>query len=794
MNIALLKRAGRWLGAGYMVKPNSLFRRRAGTLPGVLLWLAVLPLAALGQANYATPYTFTTLAGNTGYGSADGTGSAAQFAFPCGAAVDSAGNVYVADTVNSTLRKVAPVGTNWVVTTLAGLAGCTGTNDGTGSAARFYYPDGVAVDSAGNLYVADSGNHTIREVTPVGTDWVVTTLAGLGGTRGSADGTNSAARFNYPAGVAVDTSGNVYVADEGNNTIRKVTPLGTNWVVTTLAGLAGSAGSANGTGSNARFYLPFGLAVATNGNVYVGDMGDTYGTIRKVTSGGVVTTLATGFNAPYGVAVDSAGNVYVADTDNNAIRKVTSGGVVTTLAGSVGSFGTNDGTGSAALFYSPFGLTVATNGNVYVADSGNNTIRKVTPAGVVTTLAGLASNNTGSTDGTGSAARFNGPANMAVDTNGNVYLADSGNNTIREVTPEGVVTTLAGLAGHAGSADGTNSAARFNLPYGVAMDSAGNLYVADTLNYTIRKVTPVGTNWVVTTLAGAAGVAGSADGTNSAARFNGPADTAVDTNGNVYVTDFNNDTIRKVTPAGVVTTLAGLAGSSGSADGTGSAARFYAPIGVAVDKAGNVYVTEYFNYTIREVTPVGTNWVVTTLAGLAGSVGSVDGTNRAARFNYPAGVAVDTNGNLYVADDGDSTIRQVTPVGTNWVVTTLAGLAGYIAEIDGTGSGARFHNPFAVAVDMAGNVYVGDFSNSTIRKGFPASSVPAPVLEPPSLSAGLFGFGITGLPGLPVNIESSGDLSQWQVVGTGILVGGTNYYSASPNPAQGAQFYRAHVR
>jgi sugar lactone lactonase YvrE len=553
--------------------------------------------------------------------------------------VDSAGNVYVADTVNSTIRKMTPVGTNWVVTTLAGLAGCTGTNDGTGSAARFYYPNGVAVDSAGNIYVADSGNHTIREVTPVGTDWVVTTLAGLAGSAGGANGTNSAARFNYPAAVAVDT-----------------------------------------------------------------------------------------------------------------------------------------------------------NGNVYVADSGNNTIRKVTPAGVVTTLAGLASNNTGSTDGTGSAARFNGPANMAVDTNGNVYLADSGNNTIREVTPAGVVTTLAGLAGHAGSTDGTNSAARFNLPYGVAVDSAGNLYVADTLNYTIRKVTPVGTNWVVTTLAGAAGVAGSADGTNSAARFNGPADTAVDTNGNVYVTDFNNDTIRKVTPAGVVTTLAGLVGSSGSADGTGSAARFYAPIGVAVDKAGNVYVTEYFNYTIREVTPVGTNWVVTTLAGLAGSIGSVDGTNRAARFSYPASVAVDTNGNLYVADDGDSTIRQVTPVGTNWVVTTLAGLAGYIAEIDGTGSGARFNNPFAVAVDMAGNVYVGDFSNSTIRKGFPASSVPAPVLEPPSLSAGLFGFGITGLPGLPVNIESSGDLAQWQVVGTGILVGGTNYYSVNPNPAQAAQFYRTQVR
>ena len=347
-NIAILNRAGRWFGRGHMMKPNNLFRRLAGNLPGVLLWLAVLPLAAFGQANYATPYTFTTLAGNTGYGSADGTGSAARFAFPCSAAVDTNGNVYVADTVNSTIRKMTPVGTNWVVTTLAGVAGCTGTNDGTGSAARFYYPDGVAVDSAGNIYLVDCNNHTIRKVSPVGTNCVVTTLAGLAGVAGSADGTNSAARFNYPAGVAVDTSGNVYVADEGNNTIRKVTPVGTNWVVTTLAGLAGSAGSANGTGSNARFYLPFGLAVATNGNVYVGDTG--YGTIRKVTSGGVVTTLATGFNAPYGVAVDSAGNVYVADTDNHAIRKVTSGGMVTTLAGSVGSFGTNDGTGSAVLF------------------------------------------------------------------------------------------------------------------------------------------------------------------------------------------------------------------------------------------------------------------------------------------------------------------------------------------------------------------------------------------------------------------------------------------------------------
>jgi streptogramin lyase len=777
-----------------MMKPNNLFRRLAGILPGVLLWLAILPLAALGQADYATPYTFITIAGSAGYGSADGTGNAAQFAFPGSVAMDSVGNVYVADTANNTIRKVSPAG---VVTTLAGLAGCTGTNDGTGSAARFYLPNGVAVDGAGNLYVADTGNHTIREVSPVGTNWVVTTLAGLPGSAGTNDGTGNGAQFNEPAAVAVDGAGNLYVADTGNHTIREVMPVGTNWVVTTLAGLAGSPGSANGTGNAARFYFPFGLTVATNGNVYVADSYNS--AIRKVTPAGLVTTLASGFYYPYGVTVDTNGNIYVADSGNNTIRKVTSTGLVTTLAGLAGSSGTNNGTGSAARFYFPCGVVVDTAGNLYVADTGNNTIRKVTPAEVVTTLAGLAGNSAGSTDGTGSAARFNGVGGVAVDTNGNVYVADDGNNIIRKVTPVGanwVVTTLAGRAGSAGSANGTNSAARFNEPAWLAVDSAGNLYVADYGNNTIREVTPVGTNWVVTTLAGLAGSAGSANGTNSGARFHGPTGVAVDSAGNLYVGDEQNATIRKVTPVGtnwVVTTLAGLAGNHGSADGTNSAARFYYPHGVAVDTNGNVYVADSANNTIREVTPVGTNWVVTTLAGLAGNAGSTDGTNRTARFSWPVSVALDSAGNLYVSDELNDTMRKVTPVGTNWVVTTLAGLAGYIAEIDGTGSAARFNGQSGVAVDSAGNLYVSDYGNFTIREGFPASSVPAPILQPPSLSAGQFGFGITGLPGLAVNIQSSGDLSQWEVVGTCLLGGGTNSF-VNPNPSLGAQFYRAQVR
>jgi secreted PhoX family phosphatase len=308
------------------------------------------------------------------------------------------------------------------------------------------------------------------------------------------------------------------------------------------------------------------------------------------------------------------------------------------------------------------------------------------------------------------------------------------------ITPAGVVTTLAGKAGYAGSVDGTNSAARFYKPYGVAVDSAGNVYVGDSFNHTIREVTPVGTNWVVTTLAGKAGYAGSVDGTNNAARFNYPAGLAVDTNGNLYVADVLNDTIRKVTP-------------------------------------------------------VGTNWVVTTLAGLAGVTGSADGTNSAARFNALLALTVDSAGNLYVADQANHTIRKVTPVGTNWVVTTLAGLGGTSGSADGTGSEARFYYPDGVAVDSAGNLYVGDNDNNTVRKGFPANSVPPPILQAPSLSAGQFGFGITGLPGLAVNIESSTNLSQWGVVNSYVvLTGGTNFYSVSANPATGAQFYRAQVR
>jgi secreted PhoX family phosphatase len=314
-----------------------------------------------------------------------------------------------------------------------------------------------------------------------------------------------------------------------------------------------------------------------------------------------------------------------------------------------------------------------------------------------------------------------------VDGTRNLYVADSGNNTIRKITPIGtigtnwVASTIAGKAGNSGSADGTNSNALFNSPRGIAVDGAGNLYVADTFNHTIRRITPAGTNWVVSTIAGKAGKNGGADGTNSAARFNQPAGVAVDGAGNLYVADSLNHAIREITLAGtnwVVSTVAGKTGRSGSTDGPNSCALFNSPRGIATDSAGNLYVADTFNHMIRKVTPHGAGWIVITVAGTAWKSGGADGTNSNAQFASPSGIAVDGAGNLFVADSGNHTIRKIAPIGTDWVVSTVGGLAGAGGSADGAGRKARFYSPSGVAVFGTGDLYcAADSLNNTVRLG-----------------------------------------------------------------------------
>jgi sugar lactone lactonase YvrE len=731
-----------------------------------ICFLAAANLLLFMVTARAQPYAFSTLAG-VGCASTDGSNAAARFFYPKGGALDTSGNLYFADSGNDTIRKITPAG---VVSTLAGLAGSAGSANGPNSTARFYNPSGVAVDASGNVYVADTGNHTVRMITATG---VVSTIAGKAGNYGAVDGTNSDARFDHPMRVALDAGDNLYVADTGNHTIRKLRldPRSGSWIVSTLAGTAGVTGTNDG--SSALFNNPWDVVVDGNGNVYVADAGNS--TVRMITALGVTSTIAglpgipgttdgtnsgARFAYPCAITMDGNGILYVADGVAFTIRSIAPGGIVTTLAGLPGAFGSADGLGSAALFNYPCGLVADSLGaNIYVADAGNNTIRRLTAGHQVTTIAGLAAGASGAVDGTNSTARFLAPQAVAVDPAGNLYAADTGNNTIRKITPAGIVTTLAGSSTNAGYADGTNGTARFWRPTGIALDSATNLYVADNGNQVIRKITPSG---VVTTLAGSPTNAGYADGTNGAAQFTNPTGIAADAAGNLYVADFGNSLVREITPAGLVSTFAGNPEQNGSADGSNTAAEFLLPCGVTVDGSSNVYVADTGNHTIRKITPAG---VVSTFAGYPGFPGASDGISNTAQFCFPHGIAVDAASNLYVADTFNSTVRKITPAG---VVSTIAGNSGSSGVADDKGPGAQFFMPYGIAVDGASNLYVADGFNNSIRKGM--IYTPPIITGNPSNETVLGGTTVT----IAAGAEGAGTLTyQWQTNGVNVA-GATN--------------------
>ncbi len=660
-------------------------------------------------------YTTATLAGINSRGSTDGTGSSARFSQPRGPAVDAAGNVYVADSTNHTIRRVTPAG---VVTTYAGVAGVNSQVDGTLSAARFTNPYAVIAAPNGDLYVLQYS--AVRKISGGN----VTTLAGST-TGGTQDGTGTAARFlNLSRGV-IDAAGNLYVADESNHAIRKITPAG---VVTTFAGTLGANGYADGAPGVGRLSSPRGIVMLADGSLVVADTNNA--ALRKIDAAGNLTTIvgappptslngtldgigtAARLSNPNDVAVDNSGNLYVLD-GSYTVRRVDTSLSVTTMAGSPWNSGTTDSfTGSAARFSNYSRGIVWAGDRLVVTDTNSNTLRTVGLAGDVSTLAGVAP---GYADGTGTAARFNQPDGIVVDVNGDLIVSDTANRVLRKITPSGVVTTLAGSPTAPWSmTDGTGTAATFMTPRGLARHpSTGEIYVFD--NGSIRKVA---TNGTVTTVVGSGnGNTGSVDGSASVARFSGSGYLAFASNGDLYVADQWNNTIRKVAAADLaVTTVAGVAGQNGTVDGSlaGGAAsspvRFGSPRGLTVDSAGNIYVVQQNGGSI--VRKIDTAGNVTTLAGVVNTGSQLDGVPPFSRLGYLNAITLGADGQLYTASYG--AFHRVDPA--SGAVSTLFGQPFNSGYVDSSSSSARADYVTGIAPAADGSLYFVDSNNNVVRR------------------------------------------------------------------------------
>jgi sugar lactone lactonase YvrE len=672
---------------------------------------------------------------------------------PTSVVADGAGGFYVASEKQNRVYRVSVDGKLSLVAG-NGTEGFTG-DGGPAAAARLDFPRGLAVDTIGNLFIADTVNNRIRKVTPAG---VISTVAGNGTHGFGGDGgPATSAQLDYPRGVAVDAAGNLFIADTGGNRIRKVTPAG---VISTVAGdgTFGFRGD-GGAATSAQLRNPFSVEADAAGNLFIADYNNNR--IRKVTPVGMISTVGGGgtfgsgdggpatsaqLSSPASVAVDAAGNLLIADSENHCIRKVTPAGVISTMAGIYGTWGYGgDGDpANSAQLNSPQGIAVDATGNVFIADSENNRVRKVTPAGVISTVAGNGTFGFSGDGGPATSALLSSPASVVADTAGNLLVADNRNNRIRKVTPAGVISTVAGNGIYGFSGDGgPATSAQFSEPVSVVVDTAGNLFVADPGNNRIRKVTKAG---VMSTVAGN-GIEGfSGDGgTATSAQLYSPRGSAVDAAGNLFIADYGNNRIRKVTPAGVISTVAGTDTQGFSGDGgPATSAELYYPMGIAVDAAGDLFIADYGNNRIRKVTTAG---VISTVAGSDTRGFSGDGgPATSAQLADPWSVATDTAGNLFIADTSNHRIRKV--AGGPSVSTDLNLSAGGAATSITVGEGEAVQAGYASLTIQSGNAPYGTAVFSFKQNGVTVSEAGVPA-SPPTTSARIFIDHRSAVPAVP---------------------------------------------
>ncbi|MFB3825821.1 MAG: hypothetical protein ACE15B_03595 [Bryobacteraceae bacterium] len=671
----------------------------------------LLLLAACAVAAAGVSYRIETVAGSDP--ALDGIPALmAQLNPPQGIAVDRQGNVYVAETDSHRIRKITPSGRIYTVAG-TGKAGAGG-DGGPAAGAELNLPYGLAVDGAGNLFVADLANHRVRRI---GTDGLIATVAGTGekGSRGDG-GPATAAQLMSPRNVALDAAGNLYIAEFEGHRIRRVTRDGriSTYAGTGVAGMSGDGGPAAAAQLNA----PAGLAFDPNGVLYIADTQNRR--VRSVPPSGVIFTFLGGSDGPdlgLPVALASDGQyLYVLERALPYIRRFRSRTIFEIYAGTtVPGYGGDGGWAKDARLSAALAdLVLDAAGNMYLADGRR--VRKVARNGTIARVAGDAYTAAVGDGGPAVRAHLNEPSGLAMDLPGNLYIADAGTNRIRRLSRDGLISTVAGAgaAGFAGDG-GLAAAALLTRPRGVAVEASGNLFIADTGNDRVRLARPEG---AIRTVAGSGVISGrGADGGPALlAPLWAPLAAIADPRGTIYLADSLHHRILVLDAAGAARTLAGNGTQGYSGDGGAAAqAQLNEPSALALDAAGNLYIADAGNHAIRKVDSAG---IITTVAGTGKAGFSGDGVAALkAALDTPRGVALDGDRNLYIADSGNHRVRRVGPDG---IITTLAGtgVAGFCGD-DGPAAAACLNYPWSVLLDGSGNVYVADTLNHRVRKLMP---------------------------------------------------------------------------